>query len=659
MEKVKKKERKKRENQFDFENFEYVDFSKDISKNINEKSNRERKKIKLISPRFPQLEKGLSLKFSLDIIDVVGEVIGKKYDYRLNGHLTSSYMLVDEITPEEFLNDETEATGSSESQEEEITEKDYCDYSEDYRDCEVFSPFAESGYGTISDTPSSRGNLSNYSHGDDDERVFSQSPLMPDASPDSGVDSQESGVDPQDSECLNTSTTTTSTLNEESPNELSETSTTSLSSMKNSKTRESFETDAGYDSPGDSDDVNQTSQEISTIHEEPQSTTESTTSQEAEKIVEKLQESSIVSPVSQSTPESSQKSSPNTHQSLRQRDMIKRSFEPFPVTEIPDIIPDSSTPCDPVQLKPKVSTKKRKSTVENVMKKKLKKQMENSGDKMKKKKLLSPDEILCASMKKEIKELKRLLKERFKNRLNFSYDAVGTDDFLGFRPRLLKEDSIIVDGALYPEKCQDETKEDLSPHESVELKDNRFSEDLEESCLDTEIEEPVDSIEESVDDRVCPPPEASCSYTPPHSPDYLDHHDYLDAMDDPGVEEFNRENQPSHQERVERRMKELQNEFDIINERTGETERWLRSIEVLRAAERRPIFNVHDYENRVIDTLKNADDNYLSFEEVVAREEPDDIARLFLASLHLVRLFFFSLFIFIHLMINTSCFIFI
>lgn len=87
----------------DFKNFVIIDLEKDIGKHINKKHHFQEKKIKLLSHRFTQLENGVTqLCIPIQVYDVLGEVIGKKYDFRCNQSINTNGMLIDELTPYDF-----------------------------------------------------------------------------------------------------------------------------------------------------------------------------------------------------------------------------------------------------------------------------------------------------------------------------------------------------------------------------------------------------------------------------------------------------------------------------------------------------------------------------------------------------------------------------
>nr|XP_033337386.1 uncharacterized protein LOC117226797 [Megalopta genalis]XP_033337387.1 uncharacterized protein LOC117226797 [Megalopta genalis] len=88
----------------DFENFVIFDLEKYISKKIDKKQRfSTQKKIKLLSHRFTQLENSVTqLCIPIQAFDVLGEIIGKKYDFRCNQAINTTGMLVDELTPYDF-----------------------------------------------------------------------------------------------------------------------------------------------------------------------------------------------------------------------------------------------------------------------------------------------------------------------------------------------------------------------------------------------------------------------------------------------------------------------------------------------------------------------------------------------------------------------------
>ncbi|CAL7948983.1 unnamed protein product [Xylocopa violacea] len=93
-----------KKNYIDFENFVIIDIEKDIGKHIDKKNQYQaQKKVKLLSHRFTQLENGIiQLYVPIQMYDVSGEVIGKKYDFRCNQAINITGLLVDELTPYDF-----------------------------------------------------------------------------------------------------------------------------------------------------------------------------------------------------------------------------------------------------------------------------------------------------------------------------------------------------------------------------------------------------------------------------------------------------------------------------------------------------------------------------------------------------------------------------
>ncbi|KAL0109811.1 hypothetical protein PUN28_013463 [Cardiocondyla obscurior] len=95
----------KRRNRKNFENFskfKTINFEEEVEKNIDIKKNVKHDFVKLKTRRFTQLEKGIAQHISIDIYDINGEVIGKKYDFRCNQSISMDGMLVDEFAPQDF-----------------------------------------------------------------------------------------------------------------------------------------------------------------------------------------------------------------------------------------------------------------------------------------------------------------------------------------------------------------------------------------------------------------------------------------------------------------------------------------------------------------------------------------------------------------------------
>ncbi|XP_076298947.1 uncharacterized protein LOC143217996 isoform X2 [Lasioglossum baleicum] len=88
----------------DFENFVVCDLEKQVGKKIDKKQHfSTQKKIKLLSHRFTQLENSVAqLCITIQAFDVLGEIIGRKYDFRCNQAINTTGMLVDELTPYDF-----------------------------------------------------------------------------------------------------------------------------------------------------------------------------------------------------------------------------------------------------------------------------------------------------------------------------------------------------------------------------------------------------------------------------------------------------------------------------------------------------------------------------------------------------------------------------
>lgn len=93
-----------RKSYIDLESFVIIDLEKDIGKHIDKKHQfQTQKKVKLLSRRFTQLENGLAQSCnSIQVYDILGEIIGKKYDFRCNQAINTSGMLVEELIPHDF-----------------------------------------------------------------------------------------------------------------------------------------------------------------------------------------------------------------------------------------------------------------------------------------------------------------------------------------------------------------------------------------------------------------------------------------------------------------------------------------------------------------------------------------------------------------------------
>jgi len=85
-----------------FHKFKTINFVEEVDKNIDIKKNVAQDSVKSKSRQFTQLEKNSAQNFSIDIYDVNGEIIGKKYDFRCNQNISMDGILVDEFAPQDF-----------------------------------------------------------------------------------------------------------------------------------------------------------------------------------------------------------------------------------------------------------------------------------------------------------------------------------------------------------------------------------------------------------------------------------------------------------------------------------------------------------------------------------------------------------------------------
>ncbi|KAI4495192.1 hypothetical protein M0804_001393 [Polistes exclamans] len=103
--KVKSYKRILNKNSINFDDFKLCNLSDNIGKNINTKNKFNiEKPVKLLTRRFVQLENIIEnpVDNAIKIIDIHGDIIGKKYDFRCNQYLSMNGLLIDEPTPDDF-----------------------------------------------------------------------------------------------------------------------------------------------------------------------------------------------------------------------------------------------------------------------------------------------------------------------------------------------------------------------------------------------------------------------------------------------------------------------------------------------------------------------------------------------------------------------------
>ncbi|XP_034948801.1 uncharacterized protein [Chelonus insularis] len=559
-----KSHRRPRKAIIDFKNFDLVDFSVGILKKNHEreKSTKEERKIKLISPRFPQLENVSRHKFSQDIIDIAGEVIGKKYDFRCNQQLTVSKMLIEEVTPSDFNNEKSDHLNISNINIEQVDcddDLDLCSDDEISRDETIFNQTQESGYESMVST--SQLNTSdtqticdfsqsiNNSLKDVDDPIMSpiaDSSIESDESPnDSGLE-QSKTPDEENNELCEQNSANNSPVyserhsennpNKSSTNDFDKTdienslNNTSQATGKPMSTRDSTETDAGYTS-GDPDDLQM-----------------GLTPKKSNKTIEE----------------------PNN------------LWEPISVESVvPDKIPrrrrEFKLPCH-IALLTSVP-KLRKRTLTDSAKKRYSKK--SSG---KRAKNITETEEINKMFEEYLKMQPKLSSQSYEAVLNENMDCLGYQ---------LKLESL------------KKSKKNISEHQS---------------------------IHPSVTEVVSSP--SPLSHSPCASSDHIqDDDDYSEVSDNLGFQTVGQ----NHQERIERKMKELKKKFDVTHDREEESAKWFETVEALKAVENRPSFHVDEYEKRIIESLKAKNEHQVEFHEIAEQEEPGNIARLFVASLHLAN----------------------
>ncbi|XP_043666979.1 uncharacterized protein LOC122628605 [Vespula pensylvanica] len=100
-----KHNKKNFKNSINFDDFKLCNLADEVGKNINTKNKfNVEKPVKLLTRRFAQLENiAEDLVHNMtEIIDIHGDVIGKKYHFRCNQYLNMNGQLIDEPTPDDF-----------------------------------------------------------------------------------------------------------------------------------------------------------------------------------------------------------------------------------------------------------------------------------------------------------------------------------------------------------------------------------------------------------------------------------------------------------------------------------------------------------------------------------------------------------------------------
>ncbi|XP_057325694.1 putative uncharacterized protein DDB_G0280555 [Microplitis mediator] len=650
-EKGTKSTRRSRKTQIDFKNFDLLNLSSETIKNSTQKSIPSKiQKIKLINQRYPQLENITRQTFTNDIIDINGETIGKKYDFRCNQQLSTSRMLIDAITPLEFtsapsVSQSTSSNCTSESSQSisvdsnpqnldvdtspDNTETDL--NFENFDSCSdydthangMLSPTIESAYGSTTsnsnpNTPSSRINsdfsapISDSSGRDSDEPLLSSDTdtpidcdtsnelidesdnVTPDPLSDLNHGTQESGIRTQESETRSPELVTESTKLKSSSIELNNLSVESeniKTQVQNSnkiiencdnnqsldkipRTRDSIETDAGYTS-GDPDDC----QSFSPI---------------------KRLRSSV-----NSIPDNSDS---NNNSNINSDNISILDPIPFE-SSVPDKLPrlrrEFKLPCHVALLKGSRKTKKRKLTDNEWKKNQLKSFLMSDNESLRDKKLKK----LIADNKEEIKRMFNERKELVEEieRANYCPVMIG-DDLVGYESRLMDDDVGCDDGM----RIDEDDNDDCRSERRIEAKRNK---------LFTSYSDGFYSSPRSLDDF------SDLETTG----DGLEFAERLQETESATVDQ-------SLMERIERKMEELRKEFDVRNEREEESAKWLETMEALKVVANRPSFHVDEYEKRILDSLKMKETHQVDFHEIAENEEePGNIARLFVASLHLAN----------------------
>ncbi|XP_044580556.1 uncharacterized protein LOC123262424 [Cotesia glomerata] len=621
--------RRSRKTQVDFKNFDLLNLSSETLKNSTQKSmSSKSQKIKLINQRYPQLEDITRKAFTDEIIDINGEAIGKKYDFRCNQQLSTSRMLIDAITPLDFTNsilqfdinlsddhspenpeagdlitENTETDANTDNVETDFNFENF-DSCSDYETHAngMLSPTIESAYGSTTsnsnpNTPSSRINsdfsvpISDSSRRDStDERLLSSDTDAPtecdtsnelidesdngahDSLPlsfDSGHENQESvekSLELESESNVNTSSVTVEP--ESNQSQVQNLCDSNQNPEKIPRTRDSIETDAGYTS-GDPDDCQQLFLPIKRLRSSTDSVTDILETNDNNININ----TSILDPI---------------------------PFESGVPDKLPRLRREFKLPCHAALLKGSKKPRKRKLTINERKKNQLKSFLTSDNESLNSKRLKK----LVAENEEEIKLLVSQQKELVEETERVNYCPVMVNgELIGYESRLLDEDSNCDVG--------------------MGIENNgEFNADTIIDCRNKLFTSYSDGF-----------------YSSPRSLD-----DFSDLENTADFSVMGRIQEDDFEtvgqglvERIERKMKELRKEFDGKNEHE-ESAKWLETIEALKVAANRPSFHVGEYEKRILESLKMKETHQVEFHEIAENEEePGNIARLFVASLHLAN----------------------
>ncbi|XP_015597588.1 uncharacterized protein LOC107268884 isoform X2 [Cephus cinctus] len=603
-----KEKKSKSKSNFDFNDFESINLSKEIGKSINLKEQRtNRKSIKLLNRRFTQLETNNSHLISpVEILDIHGEIIGKKYDFRCNQQVTMTGMLVDELTPNDFpvvtdmldnnaLLNPTQSSG-------------YC--SDSHQDCEP----RHSELSSESNRKTRSLNVSGSSfddllettvvsnqHDSDYCSLTASSELSPGSLKNyTSIGNRTSSPDRLSNDYVEHDredfSELTLTENVNSPTGSHDADTNIISN--NPEDEERTITDCQCNDKADSNERQTSSQEVDTTENNSnrERTIRGCSSSERDDDTVKL-------PVELEQRRSKRLKNANA----AANDDNTKVLEPIPFKcGVPEKLPKRRTqfklPCHISLLKFKSESRKRKPISEAKRKQRLTRNILEYESERKKMTMYSPTKQMFTIYKKEeLEEFQKTCDLCFKSIRDYdiyNYEPVSTItmDLLGFKSNFANNDPL-VDQLPY-------TTQNTSGSANIISTQSRLS------------------------------PQPS-TFTPPDTPEPEETFIADCSMDfDPEIQD----DVPNYQTLIERRMLQLLQESDVQTELEQRVLNWHKSLKPkLLEAERRATFHIHEYSERILENLCDASTKKLSFESTFHQESPTEVARYFLATLQLAN----------------------
>ncbi|XP_012276236.1 uncharacterized protein LOC105697466 [Orussus abietinus] len=628
----KDKKHHSRRSVINFNDFEPIALEDDIGKNIHLKNHhKEGQSTKLLSRRFTQLENNIpQVLSSIQFLNIHGEVIGKKYDFRCNQHFTTSAMLVDEFTP-----DDPEETFTSEIINTELPNTPLDPFMEHpdtfgyYSDCSsnpcnnlndsnhtdlydkdlnmntsnVTSQTLDSGYMSINTCAESiQDNCSDCDNRDDfmnlaDNDAHSNVDISCDIN---DLDTTEISVNK--SNASQTETEDYDLNNQRIENQSKEKeNNSSCGSSNNEHSDESHELQ-NDNNPTDVRNDNLTTTADSNITVESNETVTQNNEENDSNLMDidagyTSADSDTVLTKENSKSNKEEKKSNNQKNPLKKQIIQPIAFENGVPEKLQRPRAEFKLPCPISLLKSRPELRKRKLSCEPKKQECLTRFLLNESETPRKKMTMySPTRQFFTPMKKEdVEEFEKTFDECFKNsRCSdiYYYEAVTsiTMDLLGFQSTVAKQD----------------------PHVNSDV----YSEAI--SCAD-----PVSTIESET--QLSP----FNMFTPPSSPSPSD--TFGETSELPMTLQ-------NYQFHIRNKVRDIFKDRNAQSELEQNVADWHQSIKpILKEAEQRSVFNITDYSSRVIDSLHETSDHRIAFDDMIQQESPAEAARYFLASLQLAN----------------------